>query len=297
MKKRDAFLLGVLCVVVVAIIVLSLTDKDGNSKLSQLFSKQTASVAQSVSSPFLYSFSVNGRLSEAGADAESTSPYWWLNSGAYMYLVDGVGTTVQNDLSLKDKWRLLYNKENAVDTDAGLHPQNIFRLITRQVWQANVREETDFNFIKYNVSLSTERDVWNGALHFLRYQDQDNLYYAGMRVDGHVVIKAKKNGNYYTMAEAPFWTGTAYDRNTNPVPLIPMNKWIAMRSEIRTNQNGSVTISLFVDDGKTGKWKTALTATDNGTSYGGAPILSGGFGGFRTDFYDIKFDNFRLVNL
>jgi hypothetical protein len=58
-----------------------------------------------------------------------------------------------------------------------------------------------------------------------------------------------------------------------------------------------VVIDLFSDIGRTGTWTTLLHAEDDGTHYGGAPILSAGYGGIRTDFMDVSFEDFRMSNL
>jgi hypothetical protein len=70
-----------------------------------------------------------------------------------------------------------------------------------------------------------------------------------------------------------------------------------MRTETKTNANGTVSISLYSDVGNTGSWKLVASATDDGTSYGGSPITASGSGGIRTDFMDVQFDNFRIENL
>ena len=88
-----------------------------------------------VTSPFTYTFSQNGTLYEAGSDAETSSPYFWLNSGAKLIISGGTGKTIQGGLASNDKWRLIYLNSNPVDTDNGYHPQNIFRLFTRTKWK------------------------------------------------------------------------------------------------------------------------------------------------------------------
>lgn len=254
-----------------------------------------ASAAATVSSPFHYAFSVDGRLSEAGNMDESTSPYWWINSGGYMYLKDGIGKTIQGSLPSLDKWRLAFAKANPEDTDNGYHPQNIFRMPTRSKWQ-NFRQEAYFKVVKDNLSASPNRAASNGLLLFNRYQDGNSLYYTGVRVDGAAVIKKKINGTYYTLSYKPFFPGAKYNRDTNP-NLIPKNTWIGVRSELKNNANGSVNIKLYVDNGKTGNWVLAAEATDDGRSFGGGAITASGYAGIRTDFMDVEFDDFRATNL
>jgi len=232
-------------------------------------------------------------IEEVGDMSKSTSPYWWINSGAYMYLKDGLGMTIQGELPTDDLRRIDYAKYKSDTTDNGYHPQNIFRLVTRSKWQS-FRQEIYFNIAKINLSQTNDRNAWSGVLLFNRYQDGNNLYYTGIRVDGHAIIKKKIRGVYYTMAEKTFYSGTPYNRDTNP-NLIPEKTWIGLRSEVKTNANGTVSIKVFIDKDKTGTWVLVAEATDDGKSYGGVPILNEGYAGLRTDFMDVKFDDYRII--
>jgi len=257
--------------------------------------RQLASVAALVQSPFYYTFRVNGVLDEAGRMDNSSSPYFWLNSGGQFILKDGIGKTVQGELNKFNKWRLAYYASNPIDTDNGYHPQNIFRLITRSKWQ-NFAQEMYFTINKDNLSASPNRNASNGLLLFNRYLNGNNLYYTGIRVDGTAVIKKKINGTYYTMAQKPFFSGAKYDNNANP-NLLPKNVWLGLKSEINTNNDGTVSIKVFVDNGKTGNWVLAAEAQDDGKIYGGSSILNGGYAGIRTDFMDVEFDDYKLKNI
>ncbi|MDO8572392.1 MAG: hypothetical protein Q7S11_01320 [bacterium] len=261
-----------------------------------LSDKQAASVAAIVNSPFYYTFKVDGVLDEAGKMDDSSSPYWWLNSGGQFYLKDGIGKTVQRELAKFNKWRLTYAASNPIDTDNGYHPQNIFRLVTRSKWR-NFSQEASFQNVKLNMSTSTNRNASNGILLVNRYQDGNNLYYTGIRVDGAAVIKKKIKGVYYTMAYKPFYKAdTLYNRDTNP-NLIPTLKWIGLKSEVKTNSDNTVSIKLFIDKDKTGNWVLVAEAKDDGKNYGGVPILNEGYAGIRTDFMDVLFDDYRIVKI
>lgn len=263
--------------------------------IALLPSRQGASLAALVKSPFYYSFKVDGVLDEAGKMDDSSSPYFWLNSGGQFILKDGIGKTIQGELNKFNKWRLAYYASNPIDTDDGYYPQNILRLVTRSKWQ-NFRQEIYYRITKDNLSASPNRNASNGLLLFNRYLNGNNLYYTGIRVDGTAVIKKKINGTYYTMAQKPFLGGAKYDRNTNP-NLLPKNVWIGLRSEVKTNNDGTVSIKLFADNGKTGNWVLIAEAIDNGKSYGGAVISSEGYAGVRTDFMDVEFDDYRIVKI
>jgi len=265
-------------------------------KLAHVTNAQLASIAAAVNSPFHYAFSVNGTLSEAGSMDESSSSYWWLNSGGYFYLTNGIGETIQGDLPALNKWRVAYSISNPEDTDNGYHPQNIFRLVSRSKWQ-NFQQEAYLQIERDQLSSSPNRNASNGLLLFNRYQDSATLYYTGIRVDGYAVIKKKINGVYYTMAYNPIVTGVApYNRDANP-NLLPKNIWIGLRSQVKTNSDGTVSVKLYMDRGKTGNWTLVAQATDNGKSYGGAPILNAGFGGIRTDFMDVQMDDYQMTSL
>ena len=253
-----------------------------------------ATATAPVTSPYVYNFNTGGLLHEVGSLDESSSPYWWVNSGGSLTLANGRGQTIQGDLSSLSPWRTLYRANNPTDTDSGLHPQNIFRLVTRSKWQ-NAREEAYFIITKDNLSASSNRNSSNGLLLFNRYQDGSNLYYTGIRVDGAAVIKKKLNGSYHTLAYVPGIYPGVYNRNTNP-NLMPKNKWIGLRSETETLSNGSVRIRLYLDKGWQGQWTLIAEAIDSGTQLG-APIQKAGYGGIRTDFMDVLFENFRFTTI
>ncbi|OGH66529.1 MAG: hypothetical protein A3B90_00805 [Candidatus Magasanikbacteria bacterium RIFCSPHIGHO2_02_FULL_41_13] len=253
-----------------------------------------AASAAPVANPFHYEFRIDGTVNESGSMDSSASPYWWINSGGQMTLSAGTGKTIQGNLPLGSYWQRTYAAANPLDTDNGLHPQNIFRLVSRNVWQ-NAQEEIHFKINAYNASASPNRDMYNGVLLFNRYVDSQNLYYTGVRVDGSVVIKKKKNGVYYTLAQQKVFPGT-YNRITRP-NLLPLNKWMAIRSRVSNNADGSVNIQLYMDKENNGVWTLVASARDDGRSFGGAAITQAGFGGIRSDFMDLEFDDFRFTNI
>jgi len=242
---------------------------------------------------FVYSFNVPGVLEEAGSMAESHSPYWWLSSGGLMEITDGKGGTHQGDLPTLSRWRLLYRVTNPLDTDNGHHPQNIFRLVSRNVWQ-NFREEAYFKIITNNLSESPNRNISNGILLLSRYVDQHNLYYAGLRVDGTAIIKKKREGEYLTLAQEKVFEGE-YDRHRNP-SLLPKDKWLGIRMETQ-NMGEVVFISLYADLDDSGEWQLLAEATDMIDRFGTPPLQNPGFAGIRTDFMDVQFKDFRVSDL
>jgi len=269
-----------------------LSAQDGKNKRFIKVTPTPITILSPIGTVYASNFPTNETLQEANNLTNSTDLNWWLSSGAYFYMSNDIDETNQGNLPTNDTWRIEYSQTNPVDTDNGYHPQNIFRLVNKNQW-LNYQQQVYYLINKDNLSSSPRRNGSNGLLLFNRYQDQDNLYYTGIRVDGAVVIKKKMNGIYYTMAYVPFFSGSPYNSNTNP-NLLPKNVWIGLKSIVITNPNGTVTIKLYVDKGKTGNWILAASAIDNGISYGGAVINSYGHGGIRTDFMDVEFSNYEV---
>ena len=87
----------------------------------------------------------------------------------------------------------------------------------------------------------------------------------------------------------------AYHRDTNP-NLLPQNTWFGVRSVVKNLSGGRVQIQLYVDRTNTGKWELATEAIDDG-SVGGPVIAGEGYGGLRTDYMDVTFDNYYMKAL
>lgn len=248
--------------------------------------------------PSVFSFSGSGQtgksvLEEANPMKNSKSPVWWLNSGGIMNIYESEFSTNTGDLPKDSKWRKLYKENNSRDTEKGYQPQNIFRLVSRSQWE-NSTQQLYFKIEKINLSDSEYRNESNGVLLFNRYQDGDNLYYTGLRVDGHAVIKKKIEGKYYTLAEKKVLTErNKYDRNDSP-NLIPENTWIGIKSEVRSMGEDTVNIKLYIDREGKGDWKLVLEVEDKGDKYGKEPIFDQGYGGIRTDFMDVKFRDYKI---
>ena len=252
-----------------------------------------AGPAATVGAKFNYTFDSTGKLVETGRMSDSSSPYWWLSSGAYLHFRSGVGANIQGTLPSSDYWRRYYASTNPTDTDNGYRPQNIFRLSTRSRWQ-NFRQQVYFRIRRDNLSASPNRNASNGLLLMNRYQDENNLYYTGIRVDGAAVIKKKYRGKYYTVAYSRVLPG-AYHRTANP-SLLPKDIWLGLRAELTNNPDGTVRIRLYVDLGP-GGWVLVFDVLDNGLAFGGPALTSAGYGGVRTDFMDVELENYWAVKL
>ena len=231
-------------------------------------------------------------LKETALSSESDNASWWLSSGGEMVVEGSLAKTLQQNLSVDNYWYSRYKSNNPTDTDGGLHPQNIFRLVTKEKWK-NYTQQIYFMVNKDNLSQSSNRNSSNGIFLFNRYQDENNLYYTGLRVDGRVIIKKKVNGYYYTMANKVVLKGLDYNYESNP-NLIPKNIWIGLKSETINNLNKSVKIRLMMDLGRQNRWQTVLEVEDDGRSFGGPAIRKEGNAGIRTDFMDVQFDDYRI---
>ncbi len=234
-------------------------------------------------------FEVGLTIEEAGSMAASASSSWWVNNGGRFISAGGLGMTIQGPLPDNDRWRLLYAASNPLDTDNGYLPQNIFRLVTRSRW-SDFEQETYFRIRRVNMTDSPNRAGHNGVLHSQRYVDGNNLYYVGLRVDGAAVMKRKQAGIYTTLASRQIYPGV-YERALRP-NLIPVDRWIGMRTTTWDQTDGSVALRLEIDDPVlTGGWTTVLEAVDAA----GAAIRSEGYAGIRTDFMDVEFDEYHAA--
>jgi len=246
--------------------------------------------------PFYFSGSGNVAeeiIEEVDKMKNSENSDWWLNSGGILRIKEKEFSTNIGKIEKASYWRKLYAKNNPTDTDDGYYPQNLFRLVTKGKWK-NFSQSVYFKIENINLSESKNRNESNGVFLFNRYQDGDNLYYTGVRVDGDVVIKKKIDGKYYTMAEKKLFEGDAkYNREENP-SLIPEKQWIGIKSELSTDSFGRVDIKLFVDKDGDGNWELALEKIDAGDKYGGKPIKNSGYAGIRTDFMDVAFRDYEI---
>jgi hypothetical protein len=225
--------------------------------------------------------------------AGSQSQNWWLNSGGVMEMADKTAQTNFGPLPENSYWQKLYAKTNTRDTDGGFYPQNIFRLVTRNRWQ-DLDQQLYFNIDKINLSASSFRDESNGVLLFNRYYDGDNLYYTGLRVDGHAVIKKKISGIYYTLAEKDILSGgKKYDRTDSP-NFLPLHSWIGIRSVVTNIGSDAVDVKLYVDLDQTGSWQLVLEIQDKGNIHKTAPLTNSGHAGIRTDFMDVAFKDYKI---
>lgn len=240
-----------------------------------------------------------GVLEESGSPKTSASAAWWLNSGGELTVTMDGAATMHGDAPLLNVWRVRYALDNSRDTDTGLHPQNLFRLVSRNAWD-NVSLELHFFIVADNFSASPNRNASNGLLLMSRYTgDGQTLYYAGLRVDGTAVIKKKYHGVYYTLAQQKIFPGTyAIQGATSSRNLLPHGQWLGLRSTSMTEADGSILITLYLETAEK-TWEKLLEATDRGgAAASGTPPIAGPLPvGIRTDFMDVKFSGFSAEEL
>lgn len=236
-------------------------------------------------------FSATTTLEEVGSIPLVSKALWWVNSGSRAIGSNGICKTVQGNLPDSDPWRTLYSKNNPTDTDNGYHPQNLFRLVSLKSYR-DYYQQVYFKINKINLSTSANRNQSNGVLLFNRYQDDDNLYYLGLRVDGYAILKKKQKGIYYTLAEKQIFTGT-YNRNSKP-NLLPVNTWVGIKAELVNLNDTSVRIRFFLDKNSSGNWEQAFEFVDNSQINSKVPILKAGYGGIRSDFMDVEFKGYKV---
>ena len=243
---------------------------------------------------FIETFEANKTVYEAPSELQSSSEMWWVNSGAFMQSINGIGGTIQGDLAADSLWREKYVTNKAERTANGFRPQNIFRLLTRD-HATNSSGELEFKITLTDSTDSKERAGSNGVLLFGRYMDSDNLYYAGLRVDGDLVIKKKTEGEYYTLSQKNVYQGE-YNKDLNP-NLIPENEWMKIKADFVNLDDYTVMITLYFDSSADGIYDDRIVAVDDGHTYGGSAFTDEGHFGIRTDFMDVQFENFVLKTI
>lgn len=234
---------------------------------------------------------------ESGSLDASRNADYWLNSGAEAYESDGTLSTLSGELPDGSDWRDYYASTNPADTDGGRHPQSIFRLLAKRSAE-NVAAQAYFSIRRHILSESANRNESNGVFLMTRYRDGDNLYYAGLRVDGYAVVKKKLGGAYHTLATAPVFSYARYDRAAMP-NLLPENVPLGVRAEVFDAGEGRVQINVLIDIGKNGTWVPVIRAVDAGSgAASGTPVIAGeGLVGIRTDFMEVDIEEFSVESL
>jgi hypothetical protein len=202
-----------------------------------------------------------------------------------------MGKTIQGELPMNDPMRITYAHTTPQETDNGFHPQNVFRLLSKGTWDS-FRQDVKIHVDGQNLFSAGNIHAYNGINLVSRYQDGNNFYVAGIRMDGNAVIKKKVGGTYYTLATKQYMSGT-YNAEKNP-SLIKDGSDLRLRNEVVTNADGTVSIRLYVDETGNGTWKLIAQALDNGKT-SGAVIAKAGRVGIFSDFMDLSVDNYSVA--
>lgn len=241
---------------------------------------------------FYDGFDRHGLIQEAHSISESSDPNWWVGSGAYVYFNNGIASTIQGTLTENDPFRLAYSSsKSSADTDYGFRPQNIFRMVNRNIWSGDYTEDLYFRYSRYNNATAADKNLeaTNGMSLMINYQDENNLYYVGLRADGLSEIK-KKIGGEYSVNENPVQVFPGvYKPYDN---LIPQDRWIGLRALVEHKQDkfgkDQIYLAMYVDKNGDGSWKYVTSFLDQDR------IFKQGHTGIRTDFIDAQFKNFQV---
>ena len=239
-------------------------------------------------------FCVQKVIEEAPNMVVSSSADWWLASGGRVMGDGTVINTLKGKLGGSDRWRKLYARSNPKDTDQGYRPQNVFRLVYRHLYR-DYTQQVYFKVLANNFSDSVYRNETNGVHFFNRYQDANNLYYTGVRVDGTVAVKKKVNGRYYTIIETQIYPGM-YTRESKK-SLLPVKQWIGIKTKIENLGKGEVSIKVYLDREHTGEWVLVAAVKDSDGAYGGKVFADPGYTGIRSDFMDVEFQDYAVKKL
>ncbi len=240
-------------------------------------------------------------IEEAWPMSDSEDPFWWVNSGAYLEVRDGIGMTVQGELPGNypsgQRWLREYRSSNPTDTGDGRLPQNIFRAFQRQNITGPTTEQCYFLVNRHNPTQTEERGAWSGIYLYIRADGEGgnhNFYSAGLRADGRPMIETKKGGEYIDdlkIRGEKLFPG-AYDRDGNPPSLIPLDTWIGLKTEVMDRPSGVVEVRLYTDIGRTGNWREVVSLTDDS-----GDGLTSGHGALRTDYADVSFDDYSIASI
>ena len=70
---------------------------------------------------------------------------------------------------------------------------------------------------------------------------------------------------------------------------------MGVKSDVMTDDNGRVHLKVYTDIGRTGEWTLQLDVIDDGITFGKI-IPNAGYGGIRTDFMDVEFDDYTFIS-
>jgi hypothetical protein len=169
---------------------------------------------------------------------------------------------------------------------------NKMRFWTKQSGLENIRIDADIKPTAWDPAVPS---TWGGFKFYLRRQADATasaFYTVEPAInDGHIYIQKKclgdtGGGNYST-------EGTYYLLAQKSGYSVPLGGWLKIAAGVKTNSDGSVTISLYRNG------SLLLQATDRGIRADGTgcPVLGPGRVGFRSDFLRYYLDNWIVSAL
>jgi hypothetical protein len=250
--------------------------------------KTQAQAGSTISLPWSYSFNSPGTLNQSATTDQSGSAYWWVKSGGQIIVQNGIGQSLQGSTPSSNPWYAPYASTYPVESDKGLHPQNMFSMFAR-VEQRDSDQAVSVKIAQDNLSNSANIHAWNGILLQSRWQDVNNYVYAGIRQDGHAIIRKVVNGVNYTLAEKQIVPGSYSASNPD---LLPKNIWLKIRSVVYDDINGTMHVQLYADVTQSGVWTQIFDVSDTNN---GPKLSAPGLSGIRTDFMDVSLDDYSIA--
>jgi hypothetical protein len=228
-------------------------------------------------------------VTETSNPDNSDHPDWNVTSGGYLNISKGAARTNSTILS-SGKYYEAY--KNNIDAEGGSHPENVFRIITRQADFQDFTFSARFKITRVSLSTSPNRSADKGLSLMLHDQNQDNLYYVSARHDGRISIKRKAGplgaGTYTELGFAAHWFPGTWDKETHPT-LLPVDTPFSLKAQIKS-LSGVTSITAWVSDPGTTTYRQAVTVSDN------FPALAvPGRVGVRSDFCSVEFDDISIT--
>jgi hypothetical protein len=200
-------------------------------------------------------------------DGGVESPLWDMTSGS-LFGRAGAGWTGVPDDCAPDR------------TSSSCTNSAVFRLNTRRFDFSAVRVEVGLRANAWTSTASTPAVAWDGVHLWLRYVDEEELYYASVnRRDGAVVVKKKCRGG-------PSNGGTYVTLASRSGHGVPLDAWQRVGASVEDTVDGSVAIEVLREGA------AVLRAVDTGA--GCAPIRRAGAVGVRGDNLDFELRDFTV---
>jgi hypothetical protein len=202
------------------------------------------------------------------------SPLWEMTSGS-LFSVGGLGWTGDPDGVVPDA------------TSSNGTGSQVFRLRTRAAF-GSVRQAVSVRVNRFDAPPGGATG-WDGVVLWPRYRSEFALYFAYvLRRDGRVQITKKcagqqPGGDYYNGGTYFPLTPVTVAADTEP------GRWYRLTSEVRDNDDGSVSIAVYRDGARLAE------VTDAGV--GCAPLTGPARLGVRGDNTDFNLDAYRVYGL